>query len=200
MNHSNGTLLLKSLSLGLVTDYIDYIVRIGALLIHLIYILFIIYFKEFQIRSMVFLHHVNIVSTIYCIHYVFYIGNQTASFSSDGANDFLCYLSEMIWINLKFLRLYSLLLLAVYRYTSVFRIQFHRTFNNNLYRMFLSIAAVWVFSIIMSFFCRASNEMTSLTEKDLTWLILEWVFSMICCQCYILRSLLPRAEMMGKMT
>ena len=72
-----------TLNLGLVTDYIDYITRCVALIIHLVYVLFIIYFKEFKSRSMLFLHHVNIISLIYCIHYVFYTGNQTASFANN---------------------------------------------------------------------------------------------------------------------
>jgi len=57
----------------------------------------------------------------------------------------------MIWINLKFLRLYSLLLLAVYRYTSVFRIHFYRLFNASLFKMSMAIVGVWCFSLLMSF-------------------------------------------------
>ena len=82
-NSSNSSQGGFTLNLGLVTDYIDYITRCVALVIHLVYVLFIIYFKEFKQRSMLFLHHVNIVSLIYCIHYAFFIGNQTASFANN---------------------------------------------------------------------------------------------------------------------
>lgn len=79
LNHTE----IITLSLGLFTDYLDYITRIISLLIHLVYVLFLIYFKEFQNRNMLFLHNVNMISLLYCIHYVFYIGNQTASFSNN---------------------------------------------------------------------------------------------------------------------
>ena len=139
------------LNIGLVTNYIDYITRIVALLIHAVYVLFIIYFKEFQTRTMLFLHHVNIISMIYCIHYVFYIGTQRPSFSSAELNAVLCYASEMVWINLKYLRLYSLLLLAIYRYLSVFKIQLHRKFSSSLFNMSMPIVVIWAMSLVMSF-------------------------------------------------
>lgn len=92
MNHSNytnGTEWIKdALNLGLVTDFLDYIVRCAALMIHVVYVLFILYFKEFKSRTMLYLHHVNIISLFYCVHYVFYIGNQTASFSNNQVSFF----------------------------------------------------------------------------------------------------------------
>ena len=105
-NSTNATipLHLGGLNLGLVTDYLDYITRVVSLFIHFVYMLFLIYFKEFQTRSMIFLHHVNIISMIYCIHYVFWIGNQTASFENKKVNSLLFFLkSEAIlkWGNLK---------------------------------------------------------------------------------------------------
>ena len=61
---SNETGILY-LNIGLVTNYLDYIMRFVALIIHAVYLLFLIYFKEFQVRSMLYLHHVNIVSMMY---------------------------------------------------------------------------------------------------------------------------------------
>lgn len=153
MNSSNETsiFILNKLNTNLITNYLDYFVRICAFFIHIAYLLFLVYFKEFQVRSMAFLHHVNIISLLYCIHYLFYIGNQTASFSNYTVNTVLCYISEIFWINLKFLRLYSLLLLAAYRYMSVFKITAYRNLTNNAYLMSSAIGLVWLFSIIMSF-------------------------------------------------
>ena len=138
----------SELNIG-VMNYLDFFTRIVALVIHLVYVLFIIYFKEFQSRKMLFLHNVNIISMIFCIHYVFYIGNK--SFTNAEVNAVLCYISELLWINLKYLRLYSLLLLAAYRYLSVFHIQLHRKFSSSLFLMSMSVGTVWMFSLVMSF-------------------------------------------------
>jgi len=82
-NETNETNLLF-LNIGLVTNYLDYIMRFVALIIHAVYLLFLIYFKEFQVRSMLYLHHVNIVSMMYCLMFIMWIGSST---SANGTSD-----------------------------------------------------------------------------------------------------------------
>ena len=75
---------IQYLNIGLITNYLDYIMRFAALIIHAVYLLFLIYFKEFQVRSMLYLHHVNIVSMLYCLMYIMWIGSST---SANGTSD-----------------------------------------------------------------------------------------------------------------
>ena len=80
---NNDTSILL-LNIGLITNYLDYFMRFVALIIHAVYLLFLIYFKEFQVRSMLYLHHVNIVSTLYCLMFIMWIGSST---SANGTSD-----------------------------------------------------------------------------------------------------------------
>ncbi len=154
-------------------NWLDYSARISTLVVHLIYILLVVIYKEFRLRSLLYLHHVNIVSLLICLHYVFYIGSIQPSFSSNQVrtllyflltrkkqyssflskklNQILCYTSEIFWIVLKFLRLYSLLILTIYRYISVFKLQFLSKLNKNSNLMIASIFSVWLFSFVMAF-------------------------------------------------
>ena len=70
---------IQYLNIGLITNYLDYVMRFAALIIHAVYLLFLIYFKEFQVRSMLYLHHVNIVSLLYCLIYIMWIGSSTSA-------------------------------------------------------------------------------------------------------------------------
>jgi len=124
--------------------------RVIAVIIHLVYFGFIIHLKDFRIRQMIYLHNVNFVGFVYCLHYLCYISSQSPTFSDQLINDILCWFSSMLWLSLKYLRMYSLLLLAFYRYIAVFHITFHRTFTKNLCRMILGIVFVWIFSISIS--------------------------------------------------
>jgi hypothetical protein len=74
----NDTSILL-LNIGLITNYLDYFMRFVALIIHAVYLFFLIYFKEFQVRSMLYLHHVNIVSMLYCLMFIMWIGSSTSA-------------------------------------------------------------------------------------------------------------------------
>ena len=144
-NTTNVTVIIDS-----VANYFDNVMRVIAVIIHLVYFGFIIHLKDFRIRQMIYLHNVNFVGFVYCLHYLCYISSQSPTFSDQLINDILCWFSSMLWLSLKYLRMYSLLLLAFYRYIAVFHITFHRTFTKNLCRMILGIVFVWIFSISIS--------------------------------------------------
>ena len=109
--------------------------RFVAFLVHLDYILFIVFVKCFQKRQLIYLHHVNIIGLIYVAHYCCYVFNKTPSLDNEYLNDLLCDISSIVWTILKFMRMNSFLLLAVYHIT------FHRQLNRNLCQMALGMAS-----------------------------------------------------------
>ncbi len=154
--------LVKGTSTGheSVVNYIDYVVRVLSLLIHLAYFVFIIFIKDFQKRQLLYLHHVNFIGMIYTLHYCCYIFGQSPQFGSPEINDAICFLSSIVWMVTKFLRMYSLLLLAIYRYVAVYNIKYHRIFTGKLSHMILAILFVWIFSIVASFILKYSFNTT----------------------------------------
>ncbi len=154
-NTSNTTLVNYSF-----VKYIDFGMRFVGLLVHLAYILFIVFVKGFQKRQLIYLHHVNIIGLIYAAHYCCYVFNKTPSLDNEYLNDLLCDISSMVWTILKFLRMNSLLLLALYRYIAVYYITFHRQLTKNLCEMALGIIATWTFCLAISFTLKYSIHTT----------------------------------------
>lgn len=100
--------------------YIDYIIRVIAVLIHCLYFGLVICFKTLQKRQGMYLHHVNLISLLYCLHYCAWIGNFWVDLGNSTLDHVFCYMSEIFWIFLKFARNYSLSLLAAYRLLYIF--------------------------------------------------------------------------------
>ncbi len=104
----NATMINNALNIT------DYTCRVAGVVVHCLYFISICFFNAFRTRQFLFLHHVNFISFIYFIHYCAYIKGYTSSLSNNPEiNDIFCNVSEILWIILKFLRLYSLSLLAL---------------------------------------------------------------------------------------
>lgn len=128
--------------------YIDYVVRCVSLTIHLGYFIGAFTFKALRNIRNLFLHHINFISFLYCAHYCFYIGRYSFSdLASPVVNHVFCTLSEVAWISLKFLRVYSIVLLAFYRYMAVYKGSLFKKLNANLSYMVAIIIALWLASI-----------------------------------------------------
>jgi hypothetical protein len=107
---------------------------------------------------MLFQHHVNLVSLLFCAHYAFYINSKFSHFDSPVVNDVLCKASEFTWMMLNFLRLYSLLALAVYRYIAVHHIQLFRKIK--LLGILMMIGSSWAASLVLSLVLKFSLSTT----------------------------------------
>jgi hypothetical protein len=196
MNWTNSINISSLYQIDSTLNYIDYSIRIISLMIHLIYIALVIEFKEFRVGSMLFLHHINIISLLYCLHYIFYIGNEQISIESNSAYGTLCYISELIWNILTFLRLYSLVLLGAFRYISVFKLEFHRKLIQNSRFLTIPIVFVWFYAIIMSLTLKYSFNVTYSAYfcyegfSKSSWINSLNFFICIFIICYVVPSLI----------
>ncbi|RNA15627.1 hypothetical protein BpHYR1_018239 [Brachionus plicatilis] len=134
-----------------VINYIDYVVRVIAVLIHFIYIYFMFRVKKFRNISYFYMHFVIIISLLYCLHYAFYIGTGGPSFGSLQLNLLFCYISEQMWSILRYLRALSILLLAMYRLFAVHNINLYKKMNSGLGFIYMTMGASVIFSIILTF-------------------------------------------------
>jgi len=150
-NQTNITIATSAL-----VNYLDNIMRVLSLIVYIIYFLLIPFIKSLRTRHLFFLHNVNVAGFIYTLHYVCYLTSQSPTFADPKLNEILCYLSGMLWLIVNFLRTYSVLLLAVYRYTAVYHINFFKSFTNSRLQMCLSIVFIWMFSITLSLILRYS--------------------------------------------
>ncbi|RNA07963.1 hypothetical protein BpHYR1_002183 [Brachionus plicatilis] len=150
----------STLTTSYVINYIDYVVRVLSVLIHLIYIYFMFRVKKFRNRSYFYMHFLVIVSLLYCLHYAFYIGTGGPSFRSLQLNLILCYLSEQMWSVLRYLKAFSILLLAMYRYIAVKNINLYKKMNSGLTFIYSSMLFCLIVSTILTFIIKYSLNTT----------------------------------------
>lgn len=122
---------------------LDIASRCFSLGAHLVYFAMVIFIKELRAVSLVYMHQVNFYGLLFELHFCAYIGSQNPSFQDPILNDVLCTISEISWSGLKYLRSYSVLLLAIFRMLAVV--------NSNLFRKWIKstkwIAGCMVFQI-----------------------------------------------------
>lgn len=162
-NFLNTTYVLNFdsvLTTAYVVNYIDYVVRVIAVLIHLIYIYFMFRVKKFRNRSYFYMHFVVIVSLLYCLHYVFYINTGGPSFGSLELNLVFCFISEQMWSILRYLRAFSILLLAMYRLFAVKNINLYKKMNSGLSFIYMSIGVSVLFAVFLTFLIKYALNTT----------------------------------------
>jgi hypothetical protein len=129
--------------------YIDFAFRLFALLSYLIYFTILIIVKNFQSRTILYLHHLNFVGLVYSLQVMLYIYYSHPQFANTNANNVLCILSEILWGLVRYLRPLSFLLLAAYRLANVFKPRvFYLITKSNTY-VSLPIGLAWVLATLM---------------------------------------------------
>lgn len=142
-------------------NYFDWIFRIVSLLIHIFYFVIVLFKKQLQTRAYILMHHVNFVSLVYILHYVAFLNSRTAASGQDlDLEVALCTLSEIVWSLLSYMRTYSILLLALYRYSAVCLIKAYRLINANLMYIYWSIFGSWLGSALLTILFKFSLNTT----------------------------------------
>lgn len=122
----------------------DWLTRFYSIFIHVAYFIFVFTIKELRKRELIYLHHANIISLIFCLHYTLYLANTRPNVGNETANYVLCLFSECIWTVNKFLRCYSILLLTMYRYLGVYKIYAYKKLNLNKWKIYMPIVVIWI--------------------------------------------------------
>jgi hypothetical protein len=87
---------------------------------------------------------------MFCVMYIFYFEQTLPSFPNNPRlNNLLCVLSEINWSMLKYLRSYSILLIALYRFLAVFYLTLFKKLNSSLIWLILPLLVLWLFSAII---------------------------------------------------
>lgn len=162
MNTSNNTTSFVATALNQYVNYIDFAVRSYDLVIHIIYFSYILLKKNCELRSRtyLFLHNINISTLAISLVYVAYINNRSPSFANDTLNSVLCELTELFWSLIKYARVFSLLLLAVYRFIGCFYVRIFKKINSKLVYIYGLISISWIISLIIPIIFKFSLDTT----------------------------------------
>lgn len=151
-NRSNSTTPTTAVDTNLfvqVLTYVDYVNRIVSMLIFFTYFVLVLKCRFLQHKSLLYVHHSNLVGFLFCVMYIFYYTQTTPSTSSAYLNNLFCVMSEVWWSLSKYLRSYSILLIAAYRFLAVFYIKAFKFINRSYWILFVPIALVWLFAAVV---------------------------------------------------
>ena len=132
-----------------VLTYVDYVNRVVSSLMFIIYLVFVILLKELRTLNLLYVHHANFVGFIFVLMYMIYFTSSVPTTKDPVLFDQLCTATETIWGVVKYLRGYSVLLIALYRFMAVFYIEQFKTLNKSYALISAPIAVVWVLSVVL---------------------------------------------------
>ena len=148
---SNGTNSSQSMSIDLFTqimNHVDQVNRIVSALLFIIYFLLVICLKELRTLNLLYVHHANFVGFLFVLMYLVYFNAMLPNTGNAQLNDALCQLTEYIWGILKYLRAYSILLIALYRLAAVKYVNLFKLVNKSYFNILVPIAVEWLFSVV----------------------------------------------------
>lgn len=127
---------------------IDHGFRHCTILVHLIFVLVLIWSKSLKKRTKLYVNHATIVNCFYTLVMTMYIFFERPNTKNELLNNILCSISEIMWIFSSYVRMYSIFLIAIYRYFSVFRTDIFHKLNSSLIFLVSPIFGIWILSIL----------------------------------------------------
>jgi hypothetical protein len=106
-------------------------------------------FKEMRTLNLLYVHHANAVGFVFVLMYLIYFSTSAPNSTSAYLNDLLCKITEFVWGIIKYLRSYSVLLIALYRLAAVNFIETFKLVNRSYLSITLPIIVCWIVSIAL---------------------------------------------------
>lgn len=151
---SNGSISAEILK------YAEILVRVGCLTTHLTYFVVLINIKKLRTQTHFFMHHMNLVGLLYVVHHMFYFYYSHPINMDPETSNLLCTLSEIFWGMLKYLRPYSLVLLAIYRYIAITNVRTFKIINQSSYMIVSSVIILWTMAFVIFMVMKISFSTT----------------------------------------
>jgi hypothetical protein len=172
-----------------VLTYIDDVNRIVSMAVFGVYFILVILISELRKRSLLYLHHANLMGFMFSLMYIFFYINSMPNFTP-YFNKIFCTASEATWSLLKYLRPYSILVIAFYRLIEAYNPKLFKEFNSSLITISMPIALVWITALILFLSTKYGFETTygspycidgfsTDTSDVVNYLIVTTVLSMI---------------------
>jgi hypothetical protein len=139
---------------------IDNLSNYLALLIHFAYYLLILTSAEIRTRSFLYVNHATITSSFFIISLFGYMFGNEPDFPDPTLNGILCSFSELFWPFAVYIRSYSILLIAIYRYLAVFKLNLFKKINSSLWYLTAPLLVAWTLSIVFPLLLKYSLQTT----------------------------------------
>jgi hypothetical protein len=128
-------------------SFLDNLVRCYSIFIHLIFFVVLVFSKKLHTRELLYVNHCTIVNSFYSFMFFFYMFSDRPNFPDQTLNSILCSMSEIAWPFSHFIRMYSILLIAAYRFLAVFKMNIYKKVNDSIISLIIPIGLVWIISL-----------------------------------------------------
>ncbi len=143
--------------LQIIINEINIYSRYAFLISNLAYFVIIACFKRTRKVSFFQVHHINLIGLLQSILITSWSFNANPNFENEQINRLLCFISELLWGTLKYIRAYSVLVLAYYRYLAVFKPIIYKKISKSLkYSLFTALLS-WIISFLIFFISKYST-------------------------------------------
>lgn len=131
-------------------EYADQVSRVISICLFVIYFILVCIVRDLRNKNLFYLHHSNFVGFLFCLMCLVYFNNRHYEWSTWPMFDNLfCSISEFGWSILKYLRPYSVLTIAFYRFAAVYSNNTFRRINGSKFYLFLPVLFVWAVSLVL---------------------------------------------------
>lgn len=140
----------KSTNSEILTHILNYgsiALNFFTLALCLAYSLFIFIFKKLRKRHYLYMNHANLCGIVYAAMAAGYSISPYPNFTQPELNLQICLMSEILWIFGKYIRMYSIILVAVYRFIAIFKFNWYRRLNTSYVYLCTPIVFVWFWSL-----------------------------------------------------
>lgn len=164
LTSANGSLIINNNPNSLVIqvlNYVDLSIRTLGILVFLAYFLLTAIKNDLRNFKLLYVHHINFANFIYVLILVSYFNSTKPSLSSAYLNELVCQVNEIIWPIVDYLRSFSVLLLAFYRFLAVYYSStLFKYINQTRLRILVPVLFIWLIATALAFITKFSMNTT----------------------------------------
>lgn len=110
---------------------------------------------------MLYINHATVVNSFFGIMLTAYNFGNAPQTPSKVLNEILCSMSEILWSFVTYVRMYSILLISVYRLIAVFKVHWYKRLNESYVYLLIPIVLVWTVSFLFPIAAKYMFQTTS---------------------------------------
>jgi hypothetical protein len=148
------------------THYYHVISSVSVLISNLTYFMILLINSKRNKLSYIHMHHINMIGLIQGILMTSWSFNYLIPPIRDSnLNNILCFTSEILWGTLKHIRAYTVLNLALFRYSAVFYNGIYKRISSKFKYIIGCLLFAWIVPLSLFFITKYTTKSTSTNEK-----------------------------------
>lgn len=166
------------------------VLNYACVAIHVAYMVMMVAIEELRKRTFVFINHASVVSILYPAGILVFQFVNPATFSDPTLVVQLCSVFEFFWPMSIYMRMFSILLIAVHRYLGVFKPDLFKRMNQSIWPNVGLVLASWLVALILVLVDKYSFKTTYSITFCLDGFSNVWLYNLLYAIFYLTTSML----------